>query len=140
VLYEMPTGARAFGSDEVSDTLAFVIMKEPDWDALPAHTPAPIRKLLRRCLEKDRKKRLADIADARLEIDEALASPPALSAYGDVAHTFPSAADVPASSGKPITIRVGIKYFDDGKVTKRFRQLAEEVMERRADVFRKLAE
>ncbi len=75
VLYEMLTGTRAFAGDEVSDTLAFVITKEPDWSALPATTPGPIRKLLRRCLEKDRKKRLADIADARFEIDEALTAP-----------------------------------------------------------------
>ena len=75
VLYEMLTGTRAFEGDDVSDTLAFIITKEPDWTALPADTPAPIRKLLRRCLEKDRKRRLADIADARLEIDEALTSP-----------------------------------------------------------------
>jgi serine/threonine-protein kinase len=75
VVYEMLTGTRPFGGDEVTDTLAFVITKEPRWDALPANTPASIRRLLRRCLEKDRKKRLADIADARLEIDEAVKAP-----------------------------------------------------------------
>jgi serine/threonine protein kinase len=72
VLYELLTGARAFGGEEVSDTLAFVLTKEPDWAALPPNTPTPIRRLLSRCLEKDRRRRLADIADARLEIDEAL--------------------------------------------------------------------
>ena len=77
VFYEMLTAKRAFAGDDVSDTLAFVITKEPDWSALPATTPVPIRKLLRRCLEKDRKRRIADIADARLEIDEALATPEA---------------------------------------------------------------
>jgi serine/threonine-protein kinase len=70
VLYEMLTGSKAFGGEDVSDTLAFVITKEPDWSGLPAGTPEPVRKLLRRSLEKDRRKRLADIADARLEIDE----------------------------------------------------------------------
>ncbi len=54
VLYEMLTGQRAFPSEGVSDTLAHVLMMEPDWNALPADTPAPIRRLLRRCLEKDR--------------------------------------------------------------------------------------
>ena len=68
VLYEMLTGVRAFAGDEVSDTLAFVITKEPAWSALPASTPASIRRLLRRCLAKDRRQRLSDIADARLEI------------------------------------------------------------------------
>ena len=48
---------------------------EPDWAELPAEAPASIRKLLRRCVEKDRKRRLADIADARFEIDEALTAP-----------------------------------------------------------------
>src|SRR5262245_5907487 len=73
VLYEMLTGRNAFQGDDVSDTLAFVITKEIDWKSLGDSTPVPIRRLLRRCLQKDRKKRLADIGDARLEIDEALA-------------------------------------------------------------------
>jgi len=72
VLYEMLSGTRAFSGDEITDTIAFVITKEPDWKALPASTPAPVRTLIRRCLEKDRKRRLADIADARLEIDDAI--------------------------------------------------------------------
>jgi hypothetical protein len=72
VLYEMLTGQRAFAGDEISDTLAFVITREPDWSALPPDTPPPIHRLLRRCLEKDRKRRLADVADARFELDEAV--------------------------------------------------------------------
>lgn len=75
VLYEMLTGFRAFAGAELSDTLAFVLTKPPDWTALPAITPPPIRRLLRRCLEKDRTLRLADIADARLEIEEVLTAP-----------------------------------------------------------------
>ena len=75
VLYEMLIGARAFAGDDVSDTLAAVLRGEPDWRALPTATPASIRRLLRRCLEKDRKRRLADAADARLEIEEALTTP-----------------------------------------------------------------
>ena len=74
VLYEMLTGRRAFGGDEVSDTLAFVITKEIDWNALPAPTPPSIRRLLARCLEKDRTLRLRDIGDASLELRDA-ASP-----------------------------------------------------------------
>jgi serine/threonine-protein kinase len=73
VMYEMLAGRRAFISDEVSDTIAFVLTKEPDWQALPAATPDSIRRLLRRCLEKNRARRLADIADARIEIEDALA-------------------------------------------------------------------
>ena len=74
VLYEMVTGLRAFSGEDVAETLAHILTKEPDWTALPASTPTPIRRLLRRCLEKDRRRRLADAADARLEMDEALAS------------------------------------------------------------------
>jgi Tol biopolymer transport system component len=77
VLYEMLTGQRAFPGEGVSDTLAHVLMKEPDWHALPADTPASIRRLLRRCVEKDRKKRLDSATAARLEIDDARAGPSA---------------------------------------------------------------
>uniref|UniRef100_Q01UH4 Serine/threonine protein kinase n=1 Tax=Solibacter usitatus (strain Ellin6076) TaxID=234267 RepID=Q01UH4_SOLUE len=72
VLYEMLAGRKLFGGDTVSDTLADVLKTDPDWSALPPDTPPAIRRLLRRCLERDRKQRLADIADARLEIDEAI--------------------------------------------------------------------
>ena len=60
-----------FPGETISDTIAAILEREPDWHALPAATPAAIRRLLRRCLEKDPKRRLRDIADARLEIDEA---------------------------------------------------------------------
>ena len=73
VLYEMLTGRQIFGGDTVSETLAAVLKTDPDWRLLPALTPAAIRRLLGRCLERDRKRRLADMGDARLEIEEALA-------------------------------------------------------------------
>jgi serine/threonine protein kinase len=75
VLYEMITGRRAFDADDTSDTLALVLTKDPDWQALPATTPSSIRRLLRRCLERDAKRRLPAIGVARLEIDEAIAQP-----------------------------------------------------------------
>ena len=75
VLLEMLTGRPVFGGETVSHVLAAVLTKAPDWTMLPAQTPAPIRTLLRRCLEKDRKRRLADASDARLEIEEALTAP-----------------------------------------------------------------
>jgi serine/threonine protein kinase len=71
LLYEMRTGRHLFGGETVSDTLAGVLKADPDWNALPADTPPSIRKLLRRCLERDRNRRLHDVADARIEIDEA---------------------------------------------------------------------
>ena len=73
VLYEMLTGHAAFGGDNVTDVIAAVVTKDPDWTALPAETPHAIRTLLKRCLQKDAKNRLHDIADARLEIDAAMA-------------------------------------------------------------------
>ena len=72
VLYEMLTGRRAFEGAEVSDVLASVLRQEIDWNALPADTPAQIRRLLHRCLERDRAERLSDMSAARLEIKEAI--------------------------------------------------------------------
>jgi Protein kinase domain/WD40-like Beta Propeller Repeat len=72
VLFEMLAGRRAFDANSNADTVASVLERSPDW-GLPPDMPAPVRRLLRRCLEKDCQQRLADIADARLEIDEALA-------------------------------------------------------------------
>jgi serine/threonine protein kinase len=72
LLYEMLAAKRAFPGVAVADTLAAVMRGEPDWTALPADTPPALRTLLRRCLEKDRARRLAHIADARLEIDDLL--------------------------------------------------------------------
>jgi eukaryotic-like serine/threonine-protein kinase len=71
VLYEMLTGGRAFDGVDVTDTLAAVVRGEPDWSALPADTPQSIRRLLRRALAKDPRARLADMADARLEMEDA---------------------------------------------------------------------
>ena len=71
VLYEMLTGARAFPGEDVSDTLAAVLRGEPEWGKLPAETPAAMRRLLRRCLTKDRRERLRDVGDARIEIQDA---------------------------------------------------------------------
>jgi serine/threonine-protein kinase len=70
LVYEMLTGRRAFEGDTVSDTLAAVLKTDPNWEALPAETPATVRKALRRCLERDRDRRLHDIADARIEMEE----------------------------------------------------------------------
>ena len=67
----MLTGRRAFDAGDISTTLAAVIMKEPDLAAVPPDTPPSIRRLLRRCLEKDPKRRLRDIGDARLELESA---------------------------------------------------------------------
>jgi serine/threonine protein kinase/Tol biopolymer transport system component len=79
VLYEMLTRQRAFGGDNSTDVLAAVVANEPDWTRLPAQTPAAIRTLLRRCLEKNPARRLDSAVAARLEIDDARGTTAALS-------------------------------------------------------------
>jgi serine/threonine protein kinase len=69
VLYEMLTGKKPFEGESVSDTLANVLKLDPNWDALPAATPAAIRRLLSRCLTKDRKQRLQAIGEARIALE-----------------------------------------------------------------------
>jgi Tol biopolymer transport system component/predicted Ser/Thr protein kinase len=71
VLYEMLTGERVFKGDTASDTLAQVLTSDPEWSRLPDRTPSAIKRLLRRCLQRDGRRRLRDFGDARLELDEA---------------------------------------------------------------------
>ena len=73
VLYECLTGRRLFDGETISDTIAHILQREPDWSALPAGTSPRVRELLRRCLEKDVRRRQRDIGDVRLELDDALA-------------------------------------------------------------------
>ena len=68
VLFEMLTGHRAFGGDTVSEILANVLKSEPAWQQLPGETPSGVRRLLRRCLQKDQKLRIRDIRDARFQL------------------------------------------------------------------------
>jgi serine/threonine-protein kinase len=96
VLYEMLTGRRAFDGDDISITLASVLKEDVSWQALPADLPVPIRRLLRRCLEKDPKRRLSSIGDARLELDEALAPPDRDGSGVTAATPVPAAAAVVA--------------------------------------------
>jgi eukaryotic-like serine/threonine-protein kinase len=70
VLYEMLTAKRAFDGDDVSDTMAAVLRVEPDWSALPTSLPQPIALMLRRCLEKDRRRRVSDVSTIRFLMDE----------------------------------------------------------------------
>jgi len=70
VLFEMLTRTRPFDGEEITDVMMAVMRDEPNWSLLPANTPAAIRRLLRRSLTKDRKRRLSDMTDARLELEE----------------------------------------------------------------------
>ncbi len=76
LLYEMLTGERLFNGESISDILADVLRKEIDWKRLPPETPPGIRRLLRRCLERDPARRLRSAADAALEITAVLEEPP----------------------------------------------------------------
>jgi serine/threonine-protein kinase len=82
VVFEMLSGVRAFGGDTASEVIARVLERDPDFTLLPARTPEPIVRMLRRCLTKDPRRRLASIADALLEIDEAGARAPSSFARG----------------------------------------------------------
>ena len=75
VLFEMLTGHHAFPGDNRARVVAAVLEHEPDWNLLPSPTPPPIRRLLRRCLEKDRRRRLDSASVARIEIDDTVAMP-----------------------------------------------------------------
>jgi eukaryotic-like serine/threonine-protein kinase len=77
VLFEMLTGSRPFDAEDVAETLAAVLMREPDWTRLPSSVPQPIHTLLRRCLERDRTKRLTDMAAALFALDQAGDTPAA---------------------------------------------------------------
>ncbi len=83
VLFELLTGTQAFRGDGVADTIAAIISKEPDWARLAPETPTAIRRLLRRCVEKDPKRRLSSLSDARLELDEP--ADPATGPHSDTA-------------------------------------------------------
>ena len=87
VLYEMLSGRKAFEGETVSDVMASVLTRDPDWSVLPASLPLRIRDLLRRCLQKNPERRLRDIADARLEIEDTVAGPAAAAPRAVAAHS-----------------------------------------------------
>ena len=74
----MLTGSAAFAGEDVSITLAAVLKDESNWKALPAHLPTSLTPVLRRCLEKEPKRRLSAIGDARLELEAALNPAPTI--------------------------------------------------------------
>jgi Tol biopolymer transport system component len=70
VFYEMLTGRRTFDGETVSDVMARILEREPDWSALPDSMPERVRRILHRCLEKDPRKRQRDMGDVRLALEE----------------------------------------------------------------------
>ncbi|MGH9662170.1 MAG: serine/threonine-protein kinase, partial [Bryobacteraceae bacterium] len=76
VLFEMLTGRQMYSGDTAAETLAAVIMRDPPLDRLPPETPPAIRTLIARCLEKEPRRRLRDIGEARILLEEPVAAPP----------------------------------------------------------------
>jgi serine/threonine-protein kinase len=110
VLYEMLTGRRAFKGETLSDTIGAILRDAPDWQALPADTPPLVRRLLRRCLEKDPTRRLRDIGDASLEIAEALAAP-AVETTEAAPRAMPSAAWIAVAVLAAVITGVGVWWL-----------------------------
>ncbi len=102
VLYEMLTGRRPFDGETVTDVLAAIVEREPDWSAVPDGVPLAIHLLLRRCLEKDPYGRLHDIADARIEIVSAISAP-----EGGLPSTA-SSSSTRNGAGRAISLRLAV--------------------------------
>ena len=118
VWFEMLTGRRAFEGEAISDVLAKVIEREPDWAALPTSTPPRVGELLRRCLRKDPKTRLQAIGDARVQLDEwfsgATEDTPAAGATGPRIHRGVRFASIAAALSLAIVAALAISaalYF-----------------------------
>jgi eukaryotic-like serine/threonine-protein kinase len=115
VLYEMLTGRTAFSGPTVTDTLAAILERAPDWAALSPATPPLVGRLLRRCLEKDVRRRLHDIADARLDLEDADLLP--IDAVAARARIRPSWTTAAAWTLAAIATGAAIWAFSRGKAT-----------------------
>jgi serine/threonine-protein kinase len=107
VLYEMLTGTRAFDGEDLTDTIAAVVRGEPDWNRLPRKLPPHVRSMLRRCLEKDRKQRLADISVALFLLNE----PASTRTSRDRAPSWRMAATIAASVVVAAIVIGGVLWF-----------------------------
>jgi TolB-like protein/tRNA A-37 threonylcarbamoyl transferase component Bud32/Flp pilus assembly protein TadD len=99
LLYEMLTGRHLFAAETVSDTIAFVLTRDPDYSALPNTVPAHVRALLIRCLERDTKRRLRDIGDAGHDLQLA---PPTSSVAAPAASAAPAPSSATASPARRV--------------------------------------
>ena len=117
VLYEMLTGRRAFEGDDISEVLASVLKTAPDLNVVPADVSPSVRRLLRRCLEKDPRKRLSAIGDARLELDEIEPPAPAVPAPTAPARRSRIALLWPLATGIAITAAVAALMWPSSRQT-----------------------
>ena len=109
VVFEMITGALPFDGDTTTDLVASVITKEPDWARLPATLPEPLARLLHRCLEKDPKRRLRDIGDARAELEAAAA--PGAGRLAPILHDVAASRRIPVwmlGAGLALALAAGV--------------------------------
>ena len=114
VLYEMLTGRRAFAGDTVSDTIAAILTGAPNWGALPPSTSSGLRRLLRRCLEKDRTQRLRDISEARVALQERgtrSRSPASTRRHSQQASATPSGESIAVMA---LNNRADLEFLSDG--------------------------
>jgi len=110
VLFECLTRQTLFQGETVSDLIAKILEREPDWNALPRGTPPRVRELLKRCLRKDPKERLRDLGDARLELADAIASAPETTVAAPTARRAPAWAwMLGALVGVALGVVVGIR-------------------------------
>jgi eukaryotic-like serine/threonine-protein kinase len=109
VLFEMLTGKRAFAGNDVSDTLAAILMREPDWAAMPSEVPQHIATVVKRCLQKDRKARIPEVSAARFLMDDAQSVLPTPTA--DVAMSRPSAVRWKAASAVAMLALAGVSFI-----------------------------
>ncbi|HYV20182.1 MAG TPA: protein kinase [Verrucomicrobiae bacterium] len=110
VVFEMLTGTRLFDGETISEMIAAVLKTDPDWKALPPATPPTLRRLLRRCLERDPRHRLRDIGDARVLLEEVVSGKAALDdrAAADASgYTAPGTMTAPVARGASPALLAG---------------------------------
>jgi serine/threonine-protein kinase len=98
LLFETLTARSAFAKETMADTLAAIVDQDPEWSALPKEIPRQVRRLIKRCLRKDAQRRLRDVGDARIELEEALSEPLADVSVG---------AHVPTASSSRLALGLG---------------------------------
>ncbi|MBZ5572364.1 MAG: serine/threonine-protein kinase [Acidobacteriia bacterium] len=109
LLFEMLSGKRAFEGETVTETLANVIKEDPKWQDLPPETPQLVRELLRRCLEKDPRRRLQAIGEARIAVQDTLTAPKETSSSATAARSSgPSKSVVPWAIAAILTVALGL--------------------------------
>jgi Tol biopolymer transport system component len=108
ILFELLGGRHLFGGETVSDTLASVLKSEPEWDRLPADTPAALRSLVRRCLERDPRRRLRDIGEARIILEDIAAGRVVDDAAQVAASTEPRRGMSPAVIGATLILATAL--------------------------------